>query len=138
MADRGWLKTALNKTGSPHRTRLVEPERSGSVPKPENARVDVRLIAASTIAALVVSAAMAADDASLLAEARQVFQPLPKDMSTADAPVTKERVMLGRMLFFDPRLTADVDRGETATASSQCPHDSQRRTRLRDSLARRP
>ena len=107
MTDRGWLKTALNKTGSPHRARLVEPERSGSVPKPENAMADVRLIAASTIAALVVSAAMAADDASLLAEARQVFQPLPKDMSIANAPVTKERVMLGRMLFFDPRLTAD-------------------------------
>jgi cytochrome c peroxidase len=68
---------------------------------------DVRLIVASAIAALIVSAAMAADDAALLVEARQVFQPLPKDMSTADAPVTKERVLLGRMLFFDPRLTAD-------------------------------
>jgi len=68
---------------------------------------DVRLIVASAIAALMVSAAMAADDAVLLAEARQVFQPLRKDMSTGDAPVTRERVMLGRMLFFDPRLTAD-------------------------------
>src|SRR6516164_987963 len=68
---------------------------------------DVRLIVASAIAALMVSAAMAADDAALLAEARRVFQPLPKDMSTVDEPVTKARVMLGRMLFFDPRLTAD-------------------------------
>ena len=84
---------------------------------------DVRLIAASAIAALIVSAAMAADDAALLAEARQVFQPLPfqplpKDMSTADAPVTKERVMLGRMLFFDPRLTAD---GNVSCATCHLP-----------------
>jgi cytochrome c peroxidase len=68
---------------------------------------DVRLIVASAIAALMVSTAMAVDDAALLAEARQLFQPLPKDMRTADAPVATERVMLGRMLFFDPRLTAD-------------------------------
>jgi cytochrome c peroxidase len=68
---------------------------------------EVRPIVASAIAALIVSAATAADDAALLAEARQVFQPLPKDMSTADAPVTRERVTLGRMLFFDPRLTVD-------------------------------
>jgi len=80
--------------------------------------VDVRLIAASAIAALIVSAAMAADDAALLAEARQVFQPLPKDMSTADEPVAKERVMLGRMLFFDPRLTAD---GHVSCATCHLP-----------------
>src|SRR5215472_904814 len=84
---------------------------------------DVRLIAASAIAALIVSAAMLADDAALLAEARQVFQPLPfqplpKDMGTADAPVTKERVMLGRMLFFDPRLTAD---GNVSCATCHLP-----------------
>jgi cytochrome c peroxidase len=68
---------------------------------------DVRLIVASAIAAFVVSTAMAADEAALLTEARQVFQRLPEDMSTAEAPVSKERVALGRMLFFDPRLTAD-------------------------------
>jgi cytochrome c peroxidase len=68
---------------------------------------DLRLIVASAIAALIVSTATAADDAALLAEALQVFQPLPKDLSTAEAPVTKERVTLGRMLFFDPRLTVD-------------------------------
>lgn len=69
--------------------------------------VDVRLIVASAIAALVVSAAIASDEAALLAEAQQAFQPLPKEMSNADVPVAKARVMLGRMLFFDPRLTAD-------------------------------
>jgi len=78
-----------------------------SVPKPENAIVDVCPIVANAIAALVACAAVAADDAALLAEAQQVLQPMPKEMSTANAPTTRERVMLGRMLFFDPRLTAD-------------------------------
>src|SRR5262245_23062050 len=69
--------------------------------------VYVRLIFASVIAVLVAPAALAADEAALLAEARRAFQPLPKDVSTAEEPVTKARVMLGRMLFFDPRVTVD-------------------------------
>ena len=69
--------------------------------------VDARLIVATTVAALVASTAMATDETTLLADARQVFQLLPKQPSTAEAPVTKERVRLGRMLFFDPRLTVD-------------------------------
>src|SRR5215472_16573205 len=32
------------------------------------------------------------------------FQPLPKHMATAEFPITRERVELGRSLFFDPRL----------------------------------
>jgi cytochrome c peroxidase len=32
---------------------------------------------------------------------------LPKDMATAEFPITSERVELGRSLFFDPRLTID-------------------------------
>jgi len=68
---------------------------------------DTCLIVASAVAVLVASAALAADDTALLAEARQVFQSLPKDISTAEAPVTKAGVMLGRRLFFDPRVTVD-------------------------------
>jgi cytochrome c peroxidase len=68
---------------------------------------DMRLIVASAIAALVVSAAVAADEAAVLGEARQVFQPLSQETSTARAPVSKERLALGRMLFFDPRFTVD-------------------------------
>src|SRR5262245_36473 len=47
------------------------------------------------------------DDAGLLEEARGHFRRLPKDMATAEFPVTPERVRLGRELFFDPRISAD-------------------------------
>ena len=47
------------------------------------------------------------DDADLLQQARNVFKPLPKDMATAEFPVAPARVRLGRMLFFDPRISAD-------------------------------
>jgi cytochrome c peroxidase len=50
---------------------------------------------------------MAADDAALLGRARNVFQALPKNMSAPGLPTTKERVQLGRLLFFDPRMTID-------------------------------
>jgi cytochrome c peroxidase len=51
----------------------------------------------------------AADDAALLKQAKEIFQPLPKDMAIAEFPITKERVELGRSLFFDPRLTIDAN-----------------------------
>jgi cytochrome c peroxidase len=52
-------------------------------------------------------AAAAEDDAALLKEAQGIFRPLPKDMATAEFPVTPERVALGQRLFFDPRLSVD-------------------------------
>lgn len=33
------------------------------------------------------------------------FAPLPKDAATPDTPLTEARVALGRMLYFDPRLS---------------------------------
>ncbi len=51
----------------------------------------------------------AAQDAALLKQAQELFQPLPKDMATAEFPITRERVELGRSLFFDPRLTIDAN-----------------------------
>ncbi len=47
------------------------------------------------------------DDAALLKEAQGLFKPLPKDLATAEFPVTPERVSLGRKLFFDPRISVD-------------------------------
>jgi cytochrome c peroxidase len=58
----------------------------------------------------VAAFALADDDASdaeLLQQARTIFQPLPKDMGTPQFPVTPERVRLGHMLFFDPRISTD-------------------------------
>ena len=47
------------------------------------------------------------DDEALLKQAQAIFKPLPKDMGTAEYPVAPERVMLGRLLFFDPRISLD-------------------------------
>ena len=54
-----------------------------------------------------VSIAAGRAEDSLLKDAKEVFEPLPKDMATREFPVTPERVALGRKLFFDPRISAD-------------------------------
>lgn len=61
------------------------------------------------LAAAIVCRATAAEDdgTALIEQARQLFKPLPKDMATTETPVTPERVALGRMLFFDPRVSLD-------------------------------
>src|SRR6266567_8090508 len=73
----------------------------------ERAMAKVRVVAASLVAVLAISTAMAANDAALLKLAQGIFQTLPKDMATPDLPLTRERVHLGRLLFFDPRMTVD-------------------------------
>jgi cytochrome c peroxidase len=66
----------------------------------------VTMLATAVVA--VSSLAAGHDDTDALREkARSLFQPLPKDAGTADHPVTPERVRLGRMLFFDTRMSAD-------------------------------
>jgi cytochrome c peroxidase len=61
---------------------------------------------------LVVASATAAEtETEQLKQVQEVFQPLPRDMAIPDAPITPERVDLGRLLFFDPRLTVDADLG---------------------------
>lgn len=70
----------------------------------------------STCFAFLMMAAVAAHaDDELLDKARDLFRPLPKDMSTAEAPITPERVRLGRTLFFEPRISADG-----TTSCSRC------------------
>jgi cytochrome c peroxidase len=49
----------------------------------------------------------AAEDAKLVQDANENFQPLPKDAANREFPVTPDRVRLGRMLFFDPRISID-------------------------------
>ena len=48
-----------------------------------------------------------AADTSLRAQASAVFTPLPRDVATPEHPLTPERVHLGRLLFFDPRISVD-------------------------------
>lgn len=46
------------------------------------------------------------NDAELLKQARNYFKPLPKQIpSPADNPITKEKVELGKKLYYDPRLS---------------------------------
>ena len=67
------------------------------------------LFVASSIALSVASPAIAADDAALLKEALQIFRPLPKYANGPGTPLVEDQVALGRLLFFDPRITADSD-----------------------------
>jgi cytochrome c peroxidase len=55
----------------------------------------------------ILLTAAAAEDAALLKQAQEIFERLPKDLASAEFPITRERVELGRSLFFDPRLTVD-------------------------------
>jgi len=77
--------------------------------KVESTMTTQYLFVAGSIALLVASSAIAADDAALLKEALKIFQPLPKDTSGPGATPAKEQVVLGRLLFFDPRITAEGD-----------------------------
>jgi cytochrome c peroxidase len=71
-----------------------------------------RCLATAAIAAglaLPVTALAVEDDVTPLKQAQEQFKQLPKDMATLDFPVTQERVHLGRLLFFDPRLSVDAN-----------------------------
>lgn len=62
------------------------------------------LFAALSLLALPVAGAQAQSE--LLTEARDYFSPVPHAVpSVADNTVTREKIDLGRMLFFDPRIS---------------------------------
>jgi cytochrome c peroxidase len=66
-------------------------------------------MAGISVSFTVLLTVAAAQDTELLKQAQELFQPLPKDMATAEFPITRERAELGRSLFFDPRLTIDAN-----------------------------
>src|SRR5215468_586404 len=71
-----------------------------------------RIALAGTVALLAgLPAVASAADKDLLEQAQGVFRPLPRDMATPQYPLTKERVSLGRMLFFDTRFSIDGNLG---------------------------
>jgi cytochrome c peroxidase len=70
-----------------------------------------RIILIGLAAMLGHPRASAADKNELLNQARELFQPLPRDMATPEFPVSRERVSLGRLLFFDPRFSVDGNVG---------------------------
>jgi len=60
-----------------------------------------------TAALVVSSVALAAP--SLEEQAKALFKPLPKTFESKDNPITKEKVELGRLLYFDVRLSKNHD-----------------------------
>ena len=66
----------------------------------------IRLFGLGAMVLFGIVAAHAADT-SLRAQAGALFKPLPADMATPETPLTPERVQLGRLLFFEPRVSVD-------------------------------
>jgi cytochrome c peroxidase len=65
-----------------------------------------KLVPAALLAIGVAAAPAIADDA-LMSDARDQFKPIPVSLPEVKGnPVTREKVELGKMLFFDPRLSA--------------------------------
>ena len=65
-------------------------------------KFSVHMIIAMTLAG-AANAGTGDFDRSLLA----VFQPLPSEMPSTDNPITSEKITLGRMLYYDKRLSRD-------------------------------
>ena len=64
-------------------------------------------VAGLTLAAGAFAQAPAVDDADLHRRATEAFRPIPSMVPSVQGnPVTREKVDLGRMLFFDPRISA--------------------------------
>jgi cytochrome c peroxidase len=55
----------------------------------------------------VYSAYGASRDEALIARAKQFFGPLPSVMKSAENPVTPEKVKLGKILFYETRISVD-------------------------------
>lgn len=65
----------------------------------------IRELCVAAIAILVSSHAAAEDD--LMKAARRMFKPIPSVVPAVnDNPVTHQKIELGKMLFFDPRISA--------------------------------
>ncbi|MCP3475850.1 cytochrome-c peroxidase [Bradyrhizobium sp. CCGUVB1N3] len=65
----------------------------------------MRKVSIATLLVLISSQAIANDE--LMRAARQIFKPIPSAIpAVKDNPVTVEKAELGKMLFFDPRLSA--------------------------------
>jgi cytochrome c peroxidase len=56
---------------------------------------------------LALSTSAFADDDALIARATQILGPLPASMPSAANPITPEKVELGKILFYEPRISID-------------------------------
>lgn len=59
------------------------------------------------LAAGILASSTAGADDDLMSAARQIFKPIPSIVpAVKNNPITHEKVALGKILFFDPRLSA--------------------------------
>ncbi len=56
---------------------------------------------------VIASTALADGDDALIKRASQVLGPLPASMPSEENPITPEKVKLGQMLFYEPRISVD-------------------------------
>ncbi len=68
-------------------------------------RSTISLLALVALASTV--GGVRAADPGLRTQAQALFKPLPAEVTSADNPITPEKVTLGRMLFFETRVSAD-------------------------------
>ncbi|QWK20145.1 MAG: cytochrome-c peroxidase [Hydrogenobacter thermophilus] len=62
-------------------------------------------VAVGSVVLVGASKSSKPEDLKLLEEARKYFQPLPKVAESKENPITPEKVELGKMLYYEPRLS---------------------------------
>ena len=67
----------------------------------------IGLAVGAIVASALTETTVAQETSDALAEAQRHFEPLPKNAPTAEHRPTPQQVSLGRMLFFDPRISDD-------------------------------
>ena len=65
----------------------------------------VSMVVSIAVCSVFLMGAGKSEDLKLLEEVRKYFQPLPEVVDNPENPVTKEKVELGKMLYYDPRLS---------------------------------
>ena len=70
-------------------------------------RAHTRLVLCALAVTLLAWGHAWAADSALLTQAQTLFKPLPKVMESPDNPVTPEKVALGRLLYFETRVSVD-------------------------------
>lgn len=78
------------------------------------------LLTCTGLLAVVAASVISADDGEgeLLTRAQGIFKPLPAGAGTAERPLTPEKVELGRLLFFENRVSTD---GHVSCAACHLP-----------------
>ena len=68
---------------------------------------NIKLILFIAIFSCAAMSLGASGDEDLLQQAKQIFSPLPQVMTSEKNPVTPAKVKLGRILFYEPRISVD-------------------------------